>query len=186
MKRVSWKWANSKGFTRLFNRQKMVCEVSFLFNCFVSPSIFWHLKTEYVFFWLSVGGSVVNKAVITTNCSIKVGWRPFVRGPSLVSSKVDTSWPMKSPFWLSCHHRRLALFLCCSYIFRLTLSTALSSHFSFLSVGQAVSCSDCPGQSCQISATSVWIFIVSTTALIHRTEAIFAVVVTATFLLRPS
>ena len=106
--------------------------MSFLFRvaCFVSPSIFWHLKTESVFSFplpyllslkkrrrrgkrkknLSVGGSVVNKAVITTNCSIKVGWRPFVRGPSLVSSKVDTSWPMKSPFWLSCHQRK-ALFL---------------------------------------------------------------------------
>lgn len=82
--RRSVRWLCVLPFLTLENRTRF-----FLF-------LLWRLA----FFSLSRTGEIVrvNNAVITTNCNIKVGWRPFVRAPSLVSAKVDTSWPMKSPF----------------------------------------------------------------------------------------
>ena len=137
-------------------RRKMVCEVSFLLKLFcISLHFFWHLKTEYVFFYhhflyFVLGGSVVNKAVITTNCSIKVGWRSFVQRPSLVYRPKSTrhgQWKAHS----DCHAITEESFLILplySYVYsRLSPSRPPSPYISFLfgslADQRAVSWSDC-------------------------------------------
>ena len=150
-------------------RRKMVCEVSFLLKLFcISLHFFWHLKTEYVFFYhhflyFVLGGSVVNKAVITTNCSIKVGWRSFVQRPSLVYRPKSTrhgQWKAHS----DCHAITEESFLILplySYVYsRLSPSRPPSPYISFL-FGSLAGPESCQlvrlfGQSCQISATSAF------------------------------
>lgn len=133
----------------------MVCEVSFLFNYFLGYVSLYFFTLEnrvysiIIIFFLLVGGSVVNKAVITTNCNTKVGWRPFVQRPSLVYRLKSTrhgQWKAHSDCHAITEKSFYYFFYVLSCLLRLTPSTAFFLHilFSFTSSGWAVSWSNWP------------------------------------------